>query len=230
MRRSQRILIVAEDATAKKIQAELGRLPVTWLQSNNYANIVEDIADMDTDLILIDLNSTAVRARFDYLWEQLQAIKLSQNIQIITLLSRDDIGTVQSDGFPDDFVLSPYESLELETRMRRLLADGNHQDINRRDTIQSRDLVIDLAACEVTLGGAPLMLTHKEYELLRFLAANKERVFTRDALLEQVWGYDYYGGDRTVDVHIRRLRSKLNDTDGTYIKTVRNIGYKFNEP
>jgi DNA-binding response OmpR family regulator len=79
------------------------------------------------------------------------------------------------------------------------------------------------------VGGNPVMLTFREYELLKFLASNRGRVFTREALLNRVWGYDYYGGDRTVDVHIRRLRSKIEDASHTFIETVRNIGYKFNK-
>jgi DNA-binding response OmpR family regulator len=89
-------------------------------------------------------------------------------------------------------------------------------------------MVIDLARCEVSIKGKPVQLTFKEYELLRFLASNRGRVFSRDAILNRVWGYDYYGGDRTVDVHIRRLRSKIEEaSDQTYIETVRNIGYRF---
>ena len=70
-------------------------------------------------------------------------------------------------------------------------------------------------------------LTFKEYELLKLMATNRGRVFTRDNLLDKIWGYDYFGGDRTVDVHIRRLRSKIEDANHSYIETVRNIGYKF---
>jgi len=81
--------------------------------------------------------------------------------------------------------------------------------------------------CEVTVDGRLVTLTFKEYELLRFLASNRGRVFTRDVLLNEVWGYDYYGGDRTVDVHIRRLRSKIEDSTHIFIETVRNIGYRF---
>ncbi|MDY7018615.1 MAG: winged helix-turn-helix domain-containing protein [Chloroflexota bacterium] len=73
----------------------------------------------------------------------------------------------------------------------------------------------------------PITLTFKEYQSLKFLAGNQEKVFTRDALLNKVWGYDYYGGDRTVDVHIRRLIGKIEDANHTFIDTVRNIGYKF---
>jgi len=87
-------------------------------------------------------------------------------------------------------------------------------------------LVIDIARCEVSIGNRLLALTFKEYELLKFLAKNKGKVFTREVLLNEVWGYEYYGGDRTVDVHIRRLRSKLNDPGNNYIQTVRNIGYR----
>ena len=88
-------------------------------------------------------------------------------------------------------------------------------------------LVIDLANCEVRVGGKIVELTFKEYELLKFLARDRGRVFSREALLNKVWGYDYFGGDRTVDVHVRRLRSKIEISGQTFIETVRNIGYRF---
>ena len=88
-------------------------------------------------------------------------------------------------------------------------------------------LVIDLASYKVFLDGSPVELTYKEYELLRFLASHPDRVFRREALLDKVWGYDFYGGARTVDVHIRRLRSKLEHGGHTFIETVRSVGYRF---
>jgi DNA-binding response OmpR family regulator len=99
--------------------------------------------------------------------------------------------------------------------------------VQTEETIQCGDLVIDLANCEVRVGGKVVELTFKEYELLKFLAKDRGRVFTREALLHKVWGYDYFGGDRTVDVHVRRLRSKIEDSGQTFIETVRNIGYRF---
>ena len=93
--------------------------------------------------------------------------------------------------------------------------------------IRAGDLVIDLANCEVRVEGKIVELTFKEYELLKFLAKDRGRVFTREALLNKVWGYDYFGGDRTVDVHVRRLRSKIELSGQTFIETVRNIGYRF---
>ena len=97
------------------------------------------------------------------------------------------------------------------------------------DIIRCGDLVIDSVKCEVSLSGKPIILTFKEYQLLKFLASNKGKVFTREALLNKVWGWDYYGGDRTVDVHIRRLRSKIEDINHSFIETIRNIGYRFTE-
>jgi len=89
------------------------------------------------------------------------------------------------------------------------------------------DLVMDLANYTVHISGRPVELTYKEYELLRFLATNRGRVFTRETLLSKVWGYDFYGGARTVDVHVRRLRAKIEDRHTPFIETVRNVGYRF---
>ena len=92
--------------------------------------------------------------------------------------------------------------------------------------IKVEDLVIDTARYEVWVGSRQVTLTYKEYELLKLLASEPTRVFTRDALLDQVWGYNYFGGTRTVDVHVRRLRSKLEDSTHTFVETVRNVGYR----
>ena len=126
--------------------------------------------------------------------------------------------------FYNDFILHPYDTAELKLRLKRILHNDNNTD---SETFRSGDLVIDLERCEVSLAGKVVILTFREYELLKFLANNRGRTFSRDALLDKVWGYDYFGGDRTVDVHIRRLRSKIEDTDQSYIETVRNIGYRF---
>ena len=98
-----------------------------------------------------------------------------------------------------------------------------------KDLIECGDLIIDLGKCEVSLSGRSVALTFREYELLRFLASNKRKVFTRETLLNKVWGYDYYGGDRTVDVHVRRLRGKIEGRGHSFIDTVRNIGYRFKD-
>ena len=128
----------------------------------------------------------------------------------------------------DDFIVFPALTDEIAARVRRAiwLKSGVESD----NTLRAADLHIDLSNYKVYVAGRPIDLTYKEYELLRFLATNRDKVFTREALLNRVWGYDFYGGARTVDVHIRRLRSKIEDPRHTFIETVRNVGYRFGVP
>ncbi|MGB9620711.1 MAG: response regulator transcription factor [Armatimonadota bacterium] len=124
-----------------------------------------------------------------------------------------------------DFVLYPCEVSELAVRLARLLA-GRHGAEGGR-VISVRGLTIDVDSFEVSVDGRPLSLTFKEFELLRFMAARPGRVHTREALLNQVWGYEYFGGLRTVDVHVRRIRAKLGPRHENLIQTVHGVGYKF---
>lgn len=128
-----------------------------------------------------------------------------------------------SAGF-DDFVLCPLVPAELYARLRQL--DWRTAAFGSDEIIKVGELVIDLAGYEVHLGGRRLEFTHQEFELLRFLAQNRGRVHSREQLLQRVWGYQYAGGTRTVDIHIRRLRAKLGATASSLIVTVRNVGYK----
>jgi DNA-binding response OmpR family regulator len=125
----------------------------------------------------------------------------------------------------EDFVLEGATADELTARVRRLLWRLQRHDSS--NVLRCGELVMDLANYTVHVAGRPVELTFKEYELLRFLAVNRDRVFSREALLNNVWGYDFYGGARTVDVHIRRLRSKIEEGHLTFIETVRNVGYRF---
>jgi two-component system alkaline phosphatase synthesis response regulator PhoP len=125
----------------------------------------------------------------------------------------------------DDFFVWPCRPLEVQVRVRQAL--WRRSGLDPAHVIRANGLVIDTANYKVYLDGRPVDLTYKEYELLRFLATNRDKVFTREALLNRVWGYDYYGGARTVDVHIRRLRSKIEIGTTTFIETVRNVGYRF---
>jgi DNA-binding response OmpR family regulator len=123
----------------------------------------------------------------------------------------------------DDFVLMPLVPAELYARLRQL--DWKSATFGGDEVIKIGELLIDVAGYEVRVGGRRIELTHQEFELLRFLAQHRGRVFTRAALLERAWGYQYAGGTRTVDIHVRRVRSKLGET-GELIETVRNVGYK----
>jgi hypothetical protein len=123
-----------------------------------------------------------------------------------------------------DFILKPVVPAELYTRLRQL--DWRSATFGSDDLIKVESLVIDVAGYEARVEGRRLELTHQEFELLRFLAQNRGRVYSREQLLSKVWGYRYYGGSRTVDIHVRRLRAKLGALAGGLIETVRNVGYK----
>lgn len=129
-----------------------------------------------------------------------------------------------SPGF-DDFLVDPCTGAQVVARARQLRWRENRADA--ADLLQAGDLLINTASCEVTLRGVPLSLTYQEYQLLRHLVSHRGRVFTREQLLSELWGYNYYGGTRTVDVHIRRLRAKLGPDYEDLIQTVRNVGYRF---
>jgi DNA-binding response OmpR family regulator len=124
----------------------------------------------------------------------------------------------------DDWVLPGAQPAEVETRLRLLAERTATQQRSRATSIG--DLSIDEDTYVVRLRGTPLDLTYREFELLKYLVLNPGRVFTRGQLLQEVWGYDYYGGTRTVDVHIRRLRAKLGAEHDALIGTVRGVGYK----
>ena len=127
----------------------------------------------------------------------------------------------------DDFCITPCHPIEIETRLRHLLARGGSEV--RHDLVQYNSLVLNLETYQATIAGTPLDLTYMEYELLKFLAQNPGKVFTREVLLSRVWGYEYYGGARTVDVHVRRLRAKLGEEHANFIETVRSVGYRFGQ-
>lgn len=185
-------------------------------------DVIETVAIQSPHLVLFEINGhlpgSAIR-------ELMQRLKQESSLPIIALVTRETLDGL--DGHPDvdDFLNSPYDDKELVLRIKRLLRRDRITDSS--EIIKCDGLMIDLATCEVTRDGMIIDLTFKEYELLKFLASNRGRVYTREKLLNSVWSYDYYGGDRTVDVHIRRLRSKIEDSSHTFIETVRNIGYRF---
>ena len=131
-----------------------------------------------------------------------------------------------NDGF-DDFVLVPYVPAELYMRIRR--AEWRRSEFAGKERIKIGAMCIDLAGHEVTVDGRVVDLTHQEFALLKFLSQNRGRVFSREQLLDRVWGVDYYGGSRTVDIHVRRLRMKLGPVADP-IETVRGVGYKMKSP
>jgi DNA-binding response OmpR family regulator len=127
----------------------------------------------------------------------------------------------------DDFCVAPARRQELDTRLKHLFFRTGQG--TRPELIEYGPLVLNLETYQAAIAGKPLDLTYMEYELLKFLASHPGKVFTRETLLSRVWGYDYYGGARTVDVHVRRLRAKLGEEHAPLISTVRSVGYRFGE-
>ena len=128
----------------------------------------------------------------------------------------------------DEFVVDAQVTLELHARLRHRFwrtGQGTHPDL-----VEYGELVLNLETYQAAVAGAPLDLTYMEYELLKFFATHPGKVFSREILLSRVWGYEYYGGARTVDVHVRRLRAKLGEEHANYITTVRSVGYRFGSP
>ncbi len=148
---------------------------------------------------------------------------------VLALIPAEDLDKYEVSVPFEDFILTPFESTELMARVERMLHKLKKEVVDHANALKFGDLLIDLTQYEVFRGDKRLELTFKEYELLKFLATSPGKVFTREILLNRVWGYDYFGGTRTVDVHIRRLRSKIEDSAHSFIDTVRNVGYRFRE-
>jgi DNA-binding response OmpR family regulator len=142
---------------------------------------------------------------------------LVSGAQLHELEHRDDLF--------DDFCLSPFHPKELEARLRHLMFRTGRT--GSPEIASYGDLVLNFETYQAVVAGKPLDLTYMEYELLKFFVTHPGKVFTREQLLSRVWGYEYYGGARTVDVHVRRLRAKLGEEHANQIQTVRSVGYRF---
>ena len=218
------ILMVA-DERREKIEELISGLVQRGLSCStgfSQSDALRQIEEQTPKLVIMYMNG---HREGSWVYELPQAVKQERHIPVIALLPREALVSLDYRLGVDDFVVEPWDAVEVAVRAKAVLWRKDNTD--RQELIKCGDLVVDLARCEVSLNGRLAELTFKEYELLRFLASNRGRVFTREALLNKVWGYDYFGGDRTIDVHIRRLRSKIEDATHTFIETVRNVGYRF---
>jgi DNA-binding response OmpR family regulator len=180
-----------------------------------------DVVVLDARRDLVDARATARVLR-----------TTGASAPVLAVVTEGGLAAVAADWGVDDVVLDGAGPAEVEARLR--LAIGRTEAARGATPgsgeIRSGELAIDDATYQARLGGRALDLTFKEFELLKFLAQHPGRVFTRAQLLQEVWGYDYFGGTRTVDVHVRRLRAKLGPEHEGLIGTVRNVGYKFVTP
>ncbi len=212
------ILLVTRHADVARLGPALERAgfsaPVA--QPERLAN---DEASPGADVVVLDLRDIPAPA-----FNLLSTSYAEQGVVLLALLPEDQLARLSVDVAIDDFMLLPGNASELARRIERAL--WRRHGIDSENFVRCGALTLDLSNYRVTIGSEVVVLTFKEYELLRFLAMNAGRVFTREQLLNRVWGYDYFGGARTVDVHIRRIRSKIEIHGHAFIETVRNVGYR----
>jgi DNA-binding response OmpR family regulator len=209
-------IIAADDEPASETAravAELGFRPLRMSLGAGWANETPRVPDVA--IVLDSLDAVASLRRTEGLGD----------VPVVLTVEADQIDDLDAIVDVDELIVRPFGPTELRARIARARRQANGiapDDIVRIDTLQ-----IDLATYQVAIAGEPIDFTYMEYELLKFLATHPNRVFSREALLSRVWGYDYYGGERTVDVHVRRVRAKLGVEHAQRIKTVRSVGYRF---
>jgi DNA-binding response OmpR family regulator len=200
-------------------------LPALGLLSHRVRSIPAEPAQLisapPSDVILVDGRLDLASAKS--LCKILQTTGVT--VPLVLILTEGGLTAVNADWGVSDVLLDTAGPAEVDARIRLVLGRMAQAEVSTK--IQTSGVVIDEASYSAKVQGRPLDLTYKEFELLRFLATHPSRVFTREQLLSEVWGYDYFGGTRTVDVHVRRLRAKLGDLE-SLIGTVRNVGYRFN--
>ena len=178
------------------------------------------------DLLMVDGRRELAQAR-----DLCRLIRTTGSDQpVLLVVTEGGLSVVQADWGMDEVLLETSGPAEIDARIRVSIgrkARSNEGPDDEAHIIRSGEVVVDEATYTAKIGGRVLDLTFKEFELLKYLAQHPGRVFTRDQLLQEVWGYDYFGGTRTVDVHVRRLRAKLGTDNEALIGTVRNVGYRF---
>ncbi|GAB3174843.1 two-component system response regulator GlnR [Myceligenerans halotolerans] len=181
----------------------------------------------DADVVLLDARRDLVAARTTC--RLLHATGLT--VPLVLVLTEGGLTVVTHEWGADDLLLESASPAEVEARLRLVVERSAHGPAeDSQQEIAAGELAIDAGGYTARLRGRPIDLTYKEFELLKYLVQHPGRVFTRAQLLQEVWGYDYYGGTRTVDVHVRRLRAKLGPEHEQLIGTVRNVGYRFDPP
>ncbi len=215
----QRVLLVFQTEGASVVAGDLEGSGVE-VMSVHQDDSETALADSSLDAIVLEAASRPDETR-----RLLESSQRPQRAPLLLLVRAYQLPEVDPAWPADDFAILPLAEGELELRLRRAIFRKTGAE--SANLLRSEDLAVDLANYKVFVSDQPVSLTFKEFELLRFLMTNRGKVFSREALLNRVWGYEYFGGARTVDVHIRRLRAKIETGPTVFIETVRNVGYRF---
>lgn len=220
-----RILLVSDDERSiAGVRRELTLVnhQVLWSPSDS-DSLVKALSQMAPEVLVIDFPGSGPAART--VKQRLEMEFAVPAMPTFLLIHQEALDEFDLTWGADDFVVVPGASGELAVRIRLLF--WTESRVREEGSITFGDLVVDFANYEVRVAGQVADLTFKEFELFKYLVTHRSRVHTRESLLARVWGYDYFGGARTVDVHIRRIRAKLGEAHQDCVSTVRGVGYRF---
>ena len=218
-------IVVFPDPPPPELAQTLDMGGYAWLpaSSSDAAGRVEPSDGWAGAIVVADRDPEAA-------WAFCRGVRKGDNAlgPLLLLVSGAQLGDLElRDELFDDFCLAPFHPRELEARLRHLF--WRKGGGTRPELVEYGPLALNLETYQASIATEPLDLTYMEYELLKFLAQHPGKVFTREILLSRVWGYEYYGGARTVDEHVRRLRAKLGEEHANLIQTVRSVGYRFGQ-
>lgn len=223
---SNKILIVDDDSNITElIRLYLDKEGFLTVCASNGKIAMEKFNFENPSLIILDIMMPEMDG-----WQVCREIRKTSDVPIIMLTAKGETfdKVLGLELGADDYMVKPFDTKELVARVKAVLRRFESKESDARKEISYENLSVNLSNYELKLNGKIMEIPPKELELLYFLSSNPNRVFTREQLLEEVWGFDYFGDSRTVDVHIKRLREKLEGVEGNWtLKTVWGVGYKF---
>ena len=223
---AEKILVVDDDLNiCELLKIYLEKDGYRVVIANDGLKAVSLFTQEQPDLVLLDIMLPQLDG-----WQVCREIRKFSDKPIIMLTAKGELfdRVLGLELGADDYVVKPFESKEVIARIKAVLRRTNNKDVQEIKEVRYENLVINLTNYELRVNGVQVDTPPKELELIYHLASNPNRVYTRDQLLDEVWGFDYYGDSRTVDVHVKRLREKLEGvSDKWALKTVWGVGYKF---
>ena len=223
---NQKILIVDDDQNiCELLRLYLAKEGYETLIAHDGEKALELFEQNKPNMVLLDVMMPKMDG-----WEVCRRIRAQANTPIIMLTAKGETfdKVLGLELGADDYVVKPFDSKEVVARIKAVLRRCNPEESGKEGVIQFENLSLDMSRYELKVKGKVVEAPPKELELLAYLAGHPNRVFTRDQLLDEVWGFEYYGDSRTIDVHIKRLREKLEGASEQWsLKTVWGVGYKF---